>query len=372
MTSRIKGARKERGWSQTRLIAELAKIADRRGVTLPSRETMKARVSRWENGHSKPDEFYRQLLREAFGMDDRELGFAALVDEPIASAADELLVRLSLQSEADGDLITSLRAQTESIRLQDRQYGAGLLLEIMRGLVANIENHLSLTVFDAARRPLANALADASSLAGWQALDVGGTDQAWRFFETASAAARQADDEDLYAFARLEQAHVLIELDRPESAADLAQSVWDESHAGVAPSVRCWMAAATAEMQGAAGRASAARAMIGRAEADVDALAGERPSYLVFNGTHLNRWIGHTLVQLEDAAAEGRLRQAAAEMDQSFTRASASLNLDLATALLLRGERHEAGELLQRAEQLARKAGSRRQLARLRKLRTGS
>jgi hypothetical protein len=48
------------------------------------------------------------------------------------------------------------------------------------------------------------------------------------------------------------------------------------------------------------------------------------------------------------------------------------LNLDLATALLLRGERHEAGELLQRAEQLARKAGSRRQLARLRKLRTGS
>ena len=70
MASRIKAARQDRGWSQTRLIAEMQRLAQRRGDELPTLETMKSRVSRWENGHATPDDFYRQLLREAFGMDD--------------------------------------------------------------------------------------------------------------------------------------------------------------------------------------------------------------------------------------------------------------------------------------------------------------
>ena len=44
---------------------ELQRVAGRRNISLPSLETMKSRVSRWEKGHATPDEFYRQLLREA-------------------------------------------------------------------------------------------------------------------------------------------------------------------------------------------------------------------------------------------------------------------------------------------------------------------
>jgi transcriptional regulator with XRE-family HTH domain len=373
MTNRIRAARKDRDWSQTRLIAELERVAKRRNVTLPTRETLKSRVSRWENGHARPDDFYRQLLREALGMDDRELGWDSVADASIAVAAEELEVHLATEKAVDGALLGALRSQTEAIRLQDRQYGAGLLLEQMRGHVQNLERHLSHTVFEEARRPLAQLLADAAALAAWQALDVGAVEQAWRSFETATAASRQADDPASYAFARLEQAHVLTELCQPSTAADLAESVWREVHAAVVPVVKCWVAAATAEMAAGDGRRDEALKMIVRAEADANLLVkGDQPPYLVFNQTHLERWIGHPLVELRDSSAEDRLRPILAEMDHSFVRASASLALDLAAAVQQQGEQLEARVLLSRGEALAHKVGSRRQLRRAQRLRAAS
>jgi transcriptional regulator with XRE-family HTH domain len=372
MANRIRAARQEREWSQTRLIAELERVAARRGAALPSRETMKSRISRWENQHAKPDDFYRPLLREAFGLDDRELGFEQVAEEPVAAAVDELQARINVDMNANGTLLAALHSQTEAIRLQDRQYGAGILLEQMRVHIDNIEQHLAHSVFDSARRPLARVLADAASLAGWQALDVASIDQAWRFFETASRAAQQAQDTAMYGFARMEQAHVVAELTDPGTACRLAESVWEETKDQVPPALRCWMAAATAEMSAEAGETRAAIGQLSVAESAVDVLDGERPPYLVFNATHLDRWVGHTLAIIGDSAAEERLRRAEAQMDGSFTRASASLSLDLATALVNRGERDEATRRIVQAEQLARRVSSRRQLARVRQLRAAS
>ena len=372
MANRIKAARREREWSQTRLIVELEQVAARRGTTLPSRETLKSRISRWENQHAKPDDFYRPLLREAFGLDDRELGFENDADEPMTAAVDELQVRLNAALDADGSLVRTLHGQTDAIRLQDRQYGARMLLEQMRGHVANIEEHLSHSVFDSARRPLARVLSDAAALAGWQALDVASIDQAWRFFELASRAAQQGQDPSMYAFARLEQAHVVSELTGPATAARMAESVWEETADRVPAAMRCWMSAATAEMSATAGEAKAAVRRLCLAESLVEALDGERPPYLVFNAAHLDRWVGHTLATLGDPAAERRLRRAEADMDASFIRARASLSLDLATALLHRGERDEAALRLAEAEQLAKQVASRRQLARAARLRAAS
>ena len=374
MASRVKAARQERGWSQSRLIAEMEVAAARQGVTLPSRETLKSRVSRWENNHARPDDFYRQLLREALGLDDRELGYAEDTPrDPGATATQELTNRIQLATEADATLLGALAAQTEAVRLQDRQYGAGALLEQMRGHVDNIEDHLSHAVFESSRQPLATHLADAAALTGWQALDLGALAQAWRYFELATRAAQQAGDPALHAFARLEQAQALADLGRPAEAAVLAQEVWDRAHGQVVPAARCWMAAATAEMLANGSDGRSARSMLTLAETAADSLQGERPAYLVFNATHLDRWIGHTLVILGDTAAEQRLRQADEGMDGSFTRASASLKLDLASALLRRNaEREEALALIADGEQLARRVGSRRQLLRASQLRASA
>ena len=55
-------------------------------------------------------------------------------------------------------------------------------------------------------------------------------------------------------------------------------------------------------------------------------------------------------------------------MDDSFTRAEASLRCDLAAALHVRGEQDEAKRHLKRARELAQITGSARQRRRIREL----
>lgn len=372
MANRIQEARRARGWSQSRLIAEMERAASRGGVTLPSRDTLKSRVSRWENDHARPDDFYRRLLREALGLDDRELGLEESTLEAVATAADELRIQLATTRHPDQELLAALSCQTDAIRRQDRQYGATALLEQMRAHVANCDTHLSHAVFDDVRRALALVLADAAALAGWQALDVGAMDQSWRLFETASRAAQQADDPQLYAFARMEQAHVLADLTSAATAADLAVAIWTASDARVSKPFRCWMSAATAEMLAGAGYGREARQMLRRSQELENSLGDARPAYLVFDPVHLTRWAGHTLALLGDPAAEEHLREASDQMDSTFTRAGSALHLDLARVLLTRGEAAEGQEELQAAERLARQVGSRRQLDRAKALRAAS
>src|SRR3954453_28745 len=364
MTSRIRDARVQLGWSQARLISELRLVADRKGLSLPAAETMKSRVSRWENGHARPDDFYRPLLREALAVDDHALGVDSPCNQPVPLAED-LRLHLELRRHVDGELVDALQAQTESIRVQDRQFGAGRLLEQIRGHVANLEAHLSNAVFEEARRPLASLLADAAALAGWQSLDIGSVDQSWRFLATAIAAARQAGDAGMEGFIRLQQASVLADLGHSAEAADLAATVWKESERAVSPFVRCWLAAATAEMNAGDDRKSEALAHIRIAESLSESLGACGPPCLVFNELHLERWLGHTLVRLHDPSAEPRLSAVAARMDKTFARASASLMIDLGSALLQRGDRDERLLRIETGERLARRVGSHRQLQRV-------
>ena len=142
MTSRIRDARVQLGWSQARLISELRLVADRKGLSLPAAETMKSRVSRWENGHARPDDFYRPLLREALAVDDHALGLDSPCNQ-LVPLREDLQLHLELGRHVDGELLDALQAQTESIRVQDRQFGAGRLLDQMRGHVGILEVHLS-------------------------------------------------------------------------------------------------------------------------------------------------------------------------------------------------------------------------------------
>lgn len=317
-----------------------------------------------------PDEFYRQLLREVFGLDDKELGFEQKAEESEPSSVDDLKVRLLSALDSDETLIGALRSQTNAIRVQDRQFGAATLLEVVRAHVSGIDAHLGHAVFEVNRRALAEQLADAAALAGWQAMDVGAMDQAWRFFELASSAAMRANDSSMFAFARLEQAHIVHELAGASVASRLAESIWTETRRRVSEPVRCWMAAAVAELQ-AVDAPTSSRRMLAKAESLIDAVDAA-PAYVVLDRAHLARWRGHTLVLMRDGAAERVLVEAEAEMHPSFIRAAASLNLDLATALMQRGDNDVASERSRRATELARRVGSRRILARLEALRAAS
>lgn len=371
MNARLRGAREERGWSQSQLIGALERAAIRHERRLPDRVTTKSLISRWENGRAKPDPWYRQLLREALGKDDTELGFEKPNDD-VVPAADELRAQLNLQPGAIDLLAVSLRQQTESIRLQDRQYGAPTLLEQTRCHVTNIERHLTHSVFEDDRRALARLLADAAALAGWQAHDLLALEQAWRFFECSTGAARLAEDLPLWVFAQIEQAQVLSELGSPLEAAIVAENAYERVLADVAPAVQCWTAAGTSELLALAGRESDSRAMMSIADSLSASLLEPLPPYLVFGPLHLERWMGHILVILHDDEALPLLERADAGYDLTFARAGASLNLDLAIAHTRRGDTERARSHKQLAEQYALRVGSRRFLMRIRSLNAAS
>jgi hypothetical protein len=69
----VGAALRERGWSHSRLMAELRQEARQEGVTLPDTPSIAAKISRWVNNHRQPNEFYRVLLSRAIGKPRAEL-----------------------------------------------------------------------------------------------------------------------------------------------------------------------------------------------------------------------------------------------------------------------------------------------------------
>jgi len=67
----LREALQERGWSYTRLAAELRRHAA--GSQLPKTESLVTLISRWVNNHQQPDDFYRDLLAKALGRSRADL-----------------------------------------------------------------------------------------------------------------------------------------------------------------------------------------------------------------------------------------------------------------------------------------------------------
>jgi transcriptional regulator with XRE-family HTH domain len=114
MDTRIKAARQARGWSQSRLVLEIERLARERGIGVASRASLKTAVSRWENGHVVPDELYAGMLAEALGTSPSDLGLASLESilwvPPSLSCADLSSEYLS----AMGDLLAAY-AHTDNV-----------------------------------------------------------------------------------------------------------------------------------------------------------------------------------------------------------------------------------------------------------------
>jgi hypothetical protein len=53
----LRAALEEKGWSYTRLIAEMRRVAARDRVILPATESLVVMLSRWCNDHERPSQF---------------------------------------------------------------------------------------------------------------------------------------------------------------------------------------------------------------------------------------------------------------------------------------------------------------------------
>ncbi|GGP41978.1 hypothetical protein [Saccharothrix coeruleofusca] len=215
------------------------------------------------------------------------------------------------------------------------------------------------------RGALAALLTELSTLAGWQALDLGRTDQAWQHYERAKAAARDAGNPLLEAHARAEQCFVLVDVGESTSTVEQLGAVRSALRRGT-PLLRAWLAAAHGEVLAAAGRQDAAL----RAFDDAYAESGEAEQldsspYLVLRTVDLIRWRGHALARFGHPDAVEVLSSALRELPADFVRAETGLLVDLALAGRATGRADLAQRHASRAAVLARSIGSKRQLKRL-------
>jgi tetratricopeptide (TPR) repeat protein len=280
-----------------------------------------------------------------------------------------LLRQITAARNIDTTVIQVLQQETDAIRLLDRRLGAPAVAGKLEAHITHLDASLRYSLRPGNRQRLASVLADASALAGWQAIDMGRLPRAWEHFERATAAAREADDDCLLAFSAGEQAYVLLDLHRPDDALAMVQAAYAETRTAIPHQIRGWLKAAEAEMAAAARQETACRRALDLAarEVSLGPGTGDLP-YIALNETHLTRWRGNCLVLFGDPEVAGDLATALEAMDGSFTRAEAGLRCDLAAALHVQGQRTQAQEHIARATELAQLAGSARQRRRIAEL----
>jgi tetratricopeptide (TPR) repeat protein len=282
----------------------------------------------------------------------------------------ELLRQLSSARYVDASVIDVLQGETNAIRLLDRRLGAPAVAAKLEAHIAQVQASLTHSLSPGRREHLAQVLADAAALAGWQAIDMGRLPAAWTHFELATDAAREAGNDALLAFAAGEQAYVLLDLGQPAQALEKVRAVHDHARDTIPAQLRCWLYAAEAEMAAAVRQQDDCRTALDLAARELSRPLAEAETvpYLALNTAHLARWRGNCLIQFGDTTTISDLTTALAGMDGTFTRAEAGLRCDLAAALHAAGERREARQHLKQATELAQLTGSARQRRRINSL----
>ena len=316
-------------------------------------------------GLSMPDHARMQL-----GLAPLDIASPNAEDDEHQEQTRELSARIDAAAAIDSTMVMILTTDTNNLRLLDRRLGSVAIAEKMRAQISQIRRAYRHAVRPGIRAQLAHVLSETAALAGWQAIDTCALADAWDHHETAISAGHEADDDAVLAYARGQQAYVLIDLGRPAEAAELIRHVRATYDRRVPGHLRTWLAAAEAEAAAILGDEMACRTALDQAAA---LLPGDEADpnlpYLALNAHHLARWRGNCLVRFGDVETVEDLRSALAGMDGTFNRAEAGLRCDLAHALLAMGEPDAARPHLYRAEQLATMIGSRRHGRRVRELR---
>lgn len=372
MTNGLRAARNVREWSQERLVREIERYARQHMLTVASLASLHVYVSEWENGRRQISERYAKILRALLGITDDELhGRRTSAVAPAADGYDELVSRIDAARSVSLTMVKTFMDQTELLRTVDRQMGAASLIDQMTGHLATLEDALTFAVLPETRRPVAQALAGAATLAAWQALDSGAVERAWRNYELGKRAAQEAGEPMYLAHATAEQAYVLCDAGRPATAVELVRDAIRAGGTQLSPRRKAWLFAAEAEICAKAGLADDCRRALDEAARWLpDGQEARDPDMLsiFLNEGHLRRWRGNALALLGDDDAVDSLYDALGALDPTFIRAAAGLRCDLAQAHLARGEYEQGREHLQQARLLANRTGSVRQRRRIEQL----
>jgi transcriptional regulator with XRE-family HTH domain len=356
-TTRLRQARLDRGLKQAQVVDRIRAIADRLDLPVMAESSLLVTISTWENGRRMPDPNYRRIFRELYGKTNEDLGFP--VDPASEELVDELMDHLVVAQRVDAETIDLFRRQTDVVRRADRRFGSAVRLDQLRSHINEVEQLLRHMIIRQHREPLAAALTDASTLAGWDALDSGSTRQAWAHHETAKLAARESGSSALLAHATGQQAFILIDIGNTADALVLLHEAQTIAGDRTPPLLRSWLAAALGEGYAAAGdRDGALRAFDRASELLPTETTHPELAFLFLGGSHLARWRGDALARLGEPEAIQQLTMVLDSAPVDFVRARASVHVDLAFAYAHAGDRDAARDHARQARRLISQVGS--------------
>ncbi|MBV9160760.1 MAG: tetratricopeptide repeat protein [Pseudonocardiales bacterium] len=366
MLTSLQAVRRHLGYTGAQVIDLLTRRANALNLPIANPASLKTKLSRWENGKEQPSEIYQRLFREIYGRTNAELGFP---DEPEEDPeATELRSRLAVARTVDRETVEVFRHQVDHARHIDRRFGALTPLDPLRTQIDQVQQLLTYRA-GPARTALAGVLVEASTLAGWQALDRAAPGQAWTHYERAKTAAREANSPALLAHATAEQAFVLIDLDETSAAVEQLTHARTIANGTTSPLLQAWLAAAHGETLAAAGHPDDARRAFDAANTllPLDPVDSALP-FLFLGDSHLDRWRGNALARLGAPEAIDQLTAALSRLPADFVRARTGLLVDLAYAHAAAGDRDTALAHARQARRLATQIKSDRQQRRLSRL----
>lgn len=210
--STLRDLRVARGWSQGRLLLAMEARAATDNVSLASRPSLKVALSRWENGHQRPDGVHRQLLAHVFGVPLSDLGF-------------------SYPADATSSVGRLCKVTPEVISYYDSVFGQYVLADQLLGpqhvrdvVVAQLKQ------LDSTRAQATGAMSvdllrltvRYAELVGWLSQDSGDLTAAERWTRLATDRATMLGEPDLSAYVAVRRSVIASEDGRVQDAVDFA------------------------------------------------------------------------------------------------------------------------------------------------------
>lgn len=215
--TRLRELRRGRGWSQSRLLHAVQQLAAAEGSALPEPASLRVMLSRWENGHTIPDDVYRRYLRIVLACTDADLGAPGDDTGSLAPGSLE-------PPEAMGSYLRQhLEAALEQEVKVDLVAGAGPLLSSATAHVSLSET-LARTASGSGREALLRLACRYAEFAGWLHQDALRLDEARRWSERALAYARELGDDQRVAYVLMRQSNIAVDAGHKRRAAELAMA----------------------------------------------------------------------------------------------------------------------------------------------------
>jgi transcriptional regulator with XRE-family HTH domain len=221
MATRLRKAREARGWTVPRLIVEIEKVAAELDVPVSGRESLKAQISRWENGRARVGPSYRAVFREIFQLDNTELGFAG---EPSDGTA-----RLDLgPGRVTPELLAFLRHQLEDYARADNLLGPAVVLPEVLARMERMERQLVDVEVDL-RGDLVELCGRYAEAAGWLYQDLGDLATAQFWSDRALDYAEETGDPNQRSYVLMRKSNIATDAQQPGRALSLAHAALREA-----------------------------------------------------------------------------------------------------------------------------------------------